>query len=102
VTSTDAETGRTSRAGGPLRPPSGSPPQPIAPPTGSNRTPHLAGDPITAFVPPPARHQRSRTRVYTVGAVVFVVISVACYIGFRSYIYGDDAPPVPVLDDLGD
>ena len=39
--------------------------------------------------------------MYTIGAVVFLVISIVGYIGFRSYIYGDDAPPVPVLDDLG-
>jgi len=33
---------------------------------------------------------------------VFVVVSVGGYFGFRSYIYGDDAPPVPVLDELGE
>ncbi len=42
-----------------------------------------------------------RTRWYTIGVVVFVVVSVGGYFGFRSYIYGDDAPPVPVLDELG-
>ena len=45
------------------------------------------------------KRKRSRAKVYTVGALVFLVISVAGYVGFREYIYGDDAPPVI---DLGD
>jgi hypothetical protein len=88
----------------PLPPPSASTASatPIMPQAASNARPHVAGATPAAYVAPPAeRRGRSRTRVYTISAVVFLVISIAGYIGFRSYIYGDDAPPVPVLDDLG-
>lgn len=88
----------------PLPPPS-APEQsvaPIMPQAGSNARPHVAGAAPAAYVAPPAaRRRRSRTRVYTIGAVVFLALSIAGYIGFRQYIYGDDAPPVPVLDDIG-
>lgn len=52
------------------------------------------------FEKPRQRFRWSRTRKYTIGAIVFLLISAAGYIGFREYIYGDDAPPIPVLDDL--
>ncbi len=42
-----------------------------------------------------------RTGWYTIGVVVFVVVSVGGYFGFRAYIYGDDAPSIPVIDELG-
>lgn len=52
--------------------------------------------------PTPTSPDRSnRSRVFTISVVLAVIVSVAGYIGFRSYIYGDDAPPIPVLDDLG-
>ena len=50
---------------------------------------------------PTSRARSGRSRWYTVGVVVFVIVSVGGYFGFRAYIYGEDAPPVPVLDDLG-
>jgi len=89
----------------PLPPPVAATPSasPIMPKASSNSRPHIAGVTPTAYVPPPAgRSRRRRTRVYTVGVAVFLAICVAGYLGFRSYIYGDDAPPVPVLDDLSD
>lgn len=46
------------------------------------------------------RKKWSRTRKYTVGAIVFLSISVAGYFGFREYIYGEDAPPIPVVGDV--
>ena len=82
--------------------PAAEPVAPVMPVAQSNRMPHLAGTQAKMYVPPTASRPRmSRSRIYGIGAVLFVVISVAGYIGFRSYIYGDDAPPVPVLDDLG-
>lgn len=76
---------------------------PNLPQAGSNTIPHRAGTAPTPYVAPPVqRATRSRTRVYTIGTIVFVVLSIGGYIGFREYIYGDDAPPVPVLDDLAD
>jgi len=89
----------------PLPPPTAAPSTtPIVPQARSNATPYVAGSaPTVDYTPPRApRKGWSRTRLYTVGAVVFLAISVAGYIGFRSYIYGDDAPPVPVLDDFAD
>jgi hypothetical protein len=66
----------------------------------SNAIPHTTDRSSTAYVAPaPARRRRSRTRVYTIGAFVFLAISIGGYIGFRAYIYGDNAPPIPVLDD---
>lgn len=53
-----------------------------------------------AFEAPRQRPRWSRTRKYTIGAIAFLLISAAGYVGFREYIYGDDAPPIPVLDDL--
>lgn len=47
------------------------------------------------------RRPRSRGRVYVISTIVFLAISAAGYVGFRAYIYGDDAPPIPVFDDLG-
>lgn len=74
---------------------------PIMPVARPNVIPHTT-DAKPTYVPPPSgRSRRSRTKTYTIGAIIFLAISVAGYIGFRSYIYGDDAPPVPVLDDLG-
>lgn len=49
---------------------------------------------------PVARTRSGRSRWYTVGVLVFVVTSVGGYFGIRAYIYGEDAPPIPVLDDL--
>ncbi len=75
---------------------------PSMPAAHSNRMPQMAGATAQPYVPPkPERAERSRTKVYALGTVIFLAISIAGYIGFRSYIYGDDAPPVPVLDDLG-
>ena len=91
-----------------LPPPSAAVPSaaPIMPVAESNAKPHVAGAapssaPGTYVAPRPEKRRRSRTRVYTIGTLLFLAVSVAGYIGFRSYIYGDDAPPVPVLDDLG-
>ncbi len=39
--------------------------------------------------------------MFTVGAVLAVIFSVVGYLVFRTYIYGDDAPPIPVFDGLG-
>lgn len=78
-------------------------PLPTVPAAHSNLMPQMAGataQPYVAPKPPVAR--RSRTKVYAIGTLIFLTISIAGYIGFRSYIYGDDAPPVPVLDDLAD
>ena len=76
---------------------------PTIPAAQSNRLPQMAGVTARPYVAPkPAAVRRSRTKVYTIGAVFFLLVSVAGYIGFRSYIYGDEAPPIPVLDDLGD
>ena len=75
---------------------------PVMPVAQPNRMPQLAGSQANVYVPPTKPRPRvSRSKVYGIAAVVFLVISIAGYIGFRSYIYGDDAPPVPVLDDLG-
>lgn len=74
---------------------------PIMPAARPNVIPHTT-DAKPTYVPPPlGRSRRSRAKTYTIGAIIFLAISIAGYIGFRSYIYGDDAPPVPVLDDLG-
>ena len=73
---------------------------PVMPAAGSNRIPQLAGANPQTYVAP-KMERRSRSKVYGLGAVFFIVVSVAGYFGFRSYIYGEDAPPVPVLDDLG-
>lgn len=76
---------------------------PTMPAAHSNRMPQLAGATARPYVAPKsAAARRSRTKVYAIGTMIFLAISVAGYIGFRSYIYGDDAPPLPVLDDLGD
>jgi hypothetical protein len=53
-------------------------------------------DPATTL-----RTRPGRSRWYTFGALLFVVVSVGGYLGFRAYVYGDDAPPIPLLDDLG-
>lgn len=74
---------------------------PVMPAAGSNRLPQLTGANPQAYVAPKVAG-RSRSRVYGIGAIVFISIALAGYFGFRSYIYGDDAPPLPVLDDLGD
>lgn len=82
--------------------PAAEPIAPVMPVARSNRMPQLAGAEAQVYVPPRvARARMSRSKVYGIGAVLFLVISVAGYIGFRSYIYGDDAPPLPVVDDLG-
>lgn len=52
------------------------------------------------FKAPRQRQKWSRSRKYTIGAIVFLLISAAGYVGFREYIYGDDAPPIPFVDDL--
>ncbi len=39
--------------------------------------------------------------MFTIGAVLTVVFSVVGYLVLRAYIYGDDAPPIPVFDGLG-
>lgn len=54
----------------------------------------------TEFRAPRQRRPWSRTRRYTVGGIVFLLLSVAGYFGFREYIYGDDAPPIPVVGEL--
>ncbi len=73
---------------------------PTMPAAQSNRMPQMAGATAQPYVAPkPAAVRRSHAKVYTIGAVIFLLVSVAGYIGFRSYIYGDDAPPIPVLDD---
>jgi len=89
-----------------LPPPSAATPSaaPLMPSAGSNAKPHVAGaapTPTNYVAPVAGKRRRSRTRIYTISALLFLAVSVAGYIGFRSYIYGDDAPPVPVLDDLG-
>jgi cytochrome c-type biogenesis protein CcmH/NrfG len=43
-----------------------------------------------------------RSRWYTFGVVAFVVVCVGGYFGLRAYVYGADAPPVPILDELVD
>ena len=48
-----------------------------------------------------SRVRPRRTRWYTIGALVFVFVSIGGYFGFRAYIYGDDAPSIPVVDSLG-
>lgn len=35
--------------------------------------------------------------MFVITVVLAVITSVAGYLGFRTYIYGDDAPPIPVL-----
>jgi hypothetical protein len=57
--------------------------------------------PATLGHAPNPRARSGRSRWYKVGVVVFVVTSVGGYFGLRTYIYGEDAPPIPVLDDLG-
>ncbi len=74
---------------------------PVMPAARSNRMPQLAGANAQVYEPPKARRaRRSRSRIYGIGAVIFIGITVVGYLGFRSYIYGDDAPPIPVIDDL--
>lgn len=89
----------------PLPPPSSSRVEPVAPTMPAaqpNLVPHVArqaGDrpaPVTAA---PPRRGPSRAKVYGIAAAVFLVLSVIGYFGFREYIYGDDAPPIPVLDE---
>ncbi len=75
---------------------------PVMPAAGSNRIPQLAGvNPHVYVAPKMMTRRRSRSKVYGIGTMVFIAIAAAGYFGFRSYIYGDDGPPVPVLDDLG-
>ena len=57
--------------------------------------------PTTRYAPP-SRARSGRSGWYTVGVVVFVVTSVGGYFGLRAYVYGEDAPPIPLLDELGD
>lgn len=83
---------------------------PIIPPARPHPLPELAERPEIAPKAAVAqthgtstrrRRPRSRSRVYVISTIVFLAISAAGYVGFRAYIYGDDAPPIPVLDDLG-
>ena len=50
---------------------------------------------------PPARGGPSRSRVFAIGAVVTVIACIVGYLGLREYIYGDDAPSIPLIDDGG-
>lgn len=78
---------------------------PAVPASASNLRPSVArmgAERAAAELAAPPRvrvRSRSRSRVYVIGATIFLVISLAGYIGLRAYIYGDDAPPIPVLDE---
>lgn len=83
-------------------PPTAAAAQPAMPAAQPNLRPHVAGQAGDRPAPAPAAPPRrgpSRAKVYGIAAAVLVVISAIGYFGFREYIYGEDAPPIPVLDD---
>ncbi len=46
------------------------------------------------------RGRPSRSRVFTIGALVAVIAVIGSYFALRAYIYGDDAPSIPVIGEL--
>ena len=39
--------------------------------------------------------------MFAIGATVAVIACIIGYLGLREYIYGDDAPSIPLLDGHG-